>query len=76
MLYLRPAEVRMDLARTDYRKPAREQVGYAPGAFDRDAEIGVYGDPTLATADKGRRILAIMEKNWLAAIDQFVAANP
>lgn len=71
MLHLRPDLVRMQHAKADYREQPREQIGYAPGSFERESEIGVYGDPTLATAEKGGRILAVMERNWLQALDQF-----
>jgi creatinine amidohydrolase len=75
MLYLRPDLVDMSKAVKDYRQPPREQIGYAPGTFDRAHEAGHFGDPTLASAEKGKRLLAIMRKNWLTALDQFADAG-
>ncbi len=73
MLHLHPEIVQMQRAAADYRDTPREQTGYAPGAFDRASESGVFGDPTLATPAKGSAILAVMQKNWLLALDQFAA---
>ena len=75
MLYLRPDLVDMTKAVKDYRMPPREQIGYAPGAFDRAHEAGQFGDPALASAGKGKRLLTIMRENWLRALDQFAADN-
>lgn len=77
MLYLRPGTVQMERAITDYRGEPKEQIGYRPGLFRYDAadpaatEPGLYGDPTLATADKGRRTLELMTRNMLCALEQF-----
>ena len=65
----------MDKATRDYRGEPHVQIGYAPGKFDRDTESGLFGDATLATAEKGERLLAIMQRNWLLALDQFAAAT-
>jgi len=61
MLYVAPRLVRMDLAR-DCILPDRERQRYRrgtrmllPGASD-----GSVGEPTLATADKGRRLYAFI----------------
>ncbi len=72
-LVLQPDLVQMDKATVEYRKPPREQIGYAPGKFNEASEPGHFGDPTLATEAKGRAVLAVMEKNLLLAIDQFAA---
>ncbi len=73
MLYLRPDLVDMSRATRDYRGEKKSQTGYAPGKFDRSTETGLYGDATLASADKGKQILGIMARNWLLALDQFEA---
>ena len=77
-LYLQPDMVHMDRAVADYGRSAGEQQpGYAPGLFARDpedpaySETGVFGDPTLATADKGKRVLGILSREWLAALRAF-----
>jgi len=71
MLHLRPDLVHMDRAAPDYRAAPRPQIGYRPGVFERSSEAGAYGDPTLATAEKGRALLDIMTDSWLTALDQF-----
>ena len=70
ILYLRPDLVDMTKAVKDYLTK-KTQIGYAPGQFDRATEVGVYGDPTLATVEKGKILLGIMDKNWLLALKQF-----
>lgn len=77
MLYLQPDLVHMERAKTDYRGEPGEQIGYRPGLFRYDpsdpsaTESGLYGDPTLATAEKGRRTLELMTRNLLCALEQF-----
>lgn len=78
MLFLAPDSVDMEAAQTDYGdRPPKDYAGYRPGLFARDkddpnfSETGSYGDPTLATADKGRRTLEIMRTEWLAALRDF-----
>ncbi|TDI91816.1 MAG: creatininase family protein [Gammaproteobacteria bacterium] len=69
-LYLQPERVYMERAVADYRGDPARQIGYAPGKFTAE-ESGVFGDPTLATAEKGERVLAIMRSNLLEALEQF-----
>lgn len=53
--------------------------GYRPGFLSREpgepgyAPTGVFGDPTLATADKGRRVLALLSREWMKALRSFAA---
>ena len=75
LLFLKPESVHMDKAVQNYRSPGQPQIGYRPGVFDRASESGTFGDPTLATAEKGEAILAIMRTNWLTALDQFAAGT-
>ena len=77
-LYLQPDHVHMDLAVQDYGdKPAKDFNGYEPGLFARDpadpnySVTGLYGDPTLATAEKGKRALEIMSREWLKTLEGF-----
>ena len=48
-----------------------------PGMFSRDpadpayTETGVFGDPRRATAEKGKRALAILTAQWLKALSGF-----
>ena len=71
ILHLREDLVHMDRAVADYREPPSGGIGYRPGRFDRETESGVYGDPTLASAEKGRIILSVMTANLLSALDHF-----
>lgn len=71
VLHLKPDLVKMDKALVDYRDPPIGQIGYAPGVFDRETEAGSFGDPTLATSEKGSALLTIMTRNFLKALDQF-----
>lgn len=77
-LFLQPELVQMDKAPTDYGKqPIKDYPGYAPGRWTRDPAdpnynaTGIYGDATLASADKGRRVLNIMRQEWLKALRGF-----
>ena len=80
-LYLQPQLVRMDRAVTDYgTAPMKDYPGYQPGQFSRDStdpaysRTGLLGDPTLATAEKGRRALEILGLAWLRALRGFAQA--
>lgn len=77
-LHLQPELVHMDRAVKDYGDTGRKDyAGYRPGLFSRDpadprySTTGVYGDPTLATAEKGKQALEIMTARWLAALEAF-----
>jgi creatinine amidohydrolase len=80
-LFLQPQLVRMDKAVADYGAPeGPEYPGYRPGLFSRDvkdpahSETGVFGDPTRATSEKGRKALAILTEQWLKALRGFAEA--
>jgi len=78
-LYLQPGKVDMDLAVRDYGDGGTEQdyAGYQPGRQARDpadpafSASGVFGDATLATAEKGEKALAVLTREWLEALDGF-----
>jgi len=77
-LFLQPDLVHMDRAVVDYpRRAVRDYPGYQPGLYSRDpndpaySTTGITGDPTLASADKGRQVLAIMSREWLQALRGF-----
>jgi creatinine amidohydrolase len=64
VLAIEPEAVRMDLARAEYPEfpPA---YGCTPVPLREVSASGVFGDPRLATAEKGTRILeAITERAW------------
>lgn len=77
-LYLQSDLVRMDRAVTDYGEgAAKDYPGYQPGLFSRDrddpefSETGLFGDPTLATAEKGKQVLDILTQQWIKALRGF-----
>jgi len=77
-LVLQPEKVQMKLAETNYGGlPAKDYAGYRPGIMSRQPSdpqfnpLGIMGDPTLATVEKGRKTLAIMEAQWLKALRGF-----
>jgi creatinine amidohydrolase len=72
MLYIAPEVVRMPKAVRDYRR-LRDQW---PHVDDRgpQAATGVYGDPTLATRDKGQIIVEAMVAGILREIAELARA--
>lgn len=82
ILALRPDLVHMDRAVTDYHgllEPGGP--GYLPGGYSRDPKspeystTGVSGDAKLATVEKGRKALAIMDRQLLLALRSFSTAR-
>lgn len=78
-LALQPDRVRMDQAVKAMGRPPKDYPGYRPGVLSRDrndpghAEDGIRGDPETANEEKGRKALAVIERNWLAALHGFAA---
>lgn len=77
-LFLQPELVQMARAVADYgRGGGKKYPGYKPGLFSKSANdpaysgTGLFGDPTLATAEKGHRALAILTRQWLKALRGF-----
>jgi creatinine amidohydrolase len=80
-LYMQPELVRMEKAVVDYGTSGRKNYpGYEPGLFSRNrqdpefSKTGLFGDPTKATAEKGKQALAIMTRQWLRALRGFAQA--
>jgi creatinine amidohydrolase len=80
-LFLQPQLVHMEKAVADYgREPEKSYPGYQPGLFSRDpndpafSETGVFGDPTKASAEKGKKALAILTRQWFKALEGFAQA--
>ena len=78
--FLQGDRVDMDKAVKDYGdRPAKDYPGYRPGLFSKDRNdpgysvTGGYGDPTLASAEKGEQILKIMTANLLKALAGFAS---
>jgi creatinine amidohydrolase/Fe(II)-dependent formamide hydrolase-like protein len=81
VLALRPELVHMDRAVRDYRGHAGAAYpGYRPSDFsgqpgDPDfSATGVFGDPALATAERGREALGIMTQQWMKALRGFASS--
>lgn len=77
-LYLQPENVDMSRARKDYREHLKKDYGgYRPGLFSLDEQdpnysaTGHSGDPTLATAEKGKKILDIMSRELQTIVNGF-----
>jgi len=77
VLYMAPAAVRMDRAVADgalvrpgplTRDPQRTDRHYSPS--------GVFGDPTLATWQKGQRVVEAVVASILKEVDELAAAPP
>jgi creatinine amidohydrolase len=82
ILALRPELVHMERAVRDYHgsDTAAAYPGYRPTDFSRRtgdpdySTTGVFGDPTLATAAKGRKALGIMTEQWVKALRGFATS--
>jgi creatinine amidohydrolase len=76
-LYLQPDLVDMSKAVQDYRGAGEGYPGYRPGLFSRDpadpaySETGIFGDATLATAEKGEAALRLLTRQWLEILRRF-----
>ena len=68
MLYIRAAAVDMSKAVKDYH-PGQGPLTRNPSGSGVYSATGIYGDPTLATRDKGRIIVEAMVKDILAEIE-------
>ena len=82
ILALRPDLVHVDRAVTDYHGALGPSApGYQPGGYSRDPKspeystTGVTGDAKLATAEKGRKALAIMDAQLILALRAFLSAR-
>jgi creatinine amidohydrolase len=72
MLYIAPEVVRMPKAVKDYRR-LRDQWPHVNGG--PEAATGVYGDPTLATREKGEAIVEAMVAGMLREIETLRSAK-
>jgi creatinine amidohydrolase len=80
-LFLQPELVRKEKAVADYGTAGRKNYpGYEPGLFSRNprdpefSQTGLFGDPTKATAEKGKKALEILTRQWLRALRGFANA--
>ena len=74
MLYIAPDVVKMSKAVKDYRR-LRDQWPHLDAAGTA-AATGVYGDPTLATREKGEAIVEAMVRGILQEVDALRRAAP
>jgi creatinine amidohydrolase len=81
-LVLQPSLVRQDaIPGAAPTTPRPDIPGYRPGVFSRRQDdpafsaLGYSGDPSLASREKGERVLAIMTREWLRALRRFTAAR-
>lgn len=56
MLFMHPELVKLDAAKADLAE-APEEASYRPIRWDEFKEVGCFGDPSAATAEKGKIIL-------------------
>lgn len=77
-LYLQPELVNMELAVQDYgERTPKDYGGYQPGRLTRDesdpaySASGIFGDATLATAEKGRKALEVLTREWIKTLNGF-----
>ncbi|HET8645451.1 MAG TPA: creatininase family protein, partial [Vicinamibacteria bacterium] len=74
VLYMQPSSVRMEKAVADGMTPAPGPLRRRAGGDGVHSPSGVYGDPTLATWQKGERVTAAMVDDILREIDALSAA--
>jgi creatinine amidohydrolase len=77
-LFLQPDLVNMELAVQDYgERVPQDYGGYKPGRLTRDQSdpaytaSGIFGDATLATAEKGEKALAVLTREWINTLNGF-----
>ncbi|HWZ30126.1 MAG TPA: creatininase family protein [Bryobacteraceae bacterium] len=75
MLFIAPQTVDMKKAVKDYR-PGRGGLTRNPNGAGAYSATGIWGDPTLATREKGERLVRTMEENILKEIEQFKKERP
>jgi creatinine amidohydrolase len=80
-LFLQPDLAQKEKAVADYGTAGRKNYpGYEPGLFSRNprdpefSQTGLFGDPTKATAEKGKKALEILTRQWLRALEGFSKA--
>jgi creatinine amidohydrolase len=72
MLYIAPQTVDMAQAACDYH-PGEGRFTRQPGAPGIYSPTGIYGDATLATGEKGERVVEAMVRSILADIERLRA---
>jgi creatinine amidohydrolase len=75
MLYIAPKSVDMKKAVKDYH-PGRGGLTRNPNGPGAYSATGIWGDPTLATREKGERLVRTMLENILKEIDRLKKERP
>ncbi|MHA1664609.1 MAG: creatininase family protein [Candidatus Njordarchaeales archaeon] len=70
MLAIRPDLVNMNKAISSYPSPP-QTFGYLPHTWDEFTSLGVLGDPTKATAEKGKKMLNIAINAVVSILQKF-----
>ncbi len=69
MLYIAPQTVDMSKAVRDWAPKTKPGFSRTPDGPGHYSKTGIWGDPTLATRDKGRRVVEAMVEGMLADIE-------
>ena len=68
MLYIKPELV--DMSKAEARYPDKKIFEYYPQKWDELTDIAVIGDPTVATREKGEKMLEIIIKEIVELLDK------
>ncbi len=71
MLYMAPEIVRMGLARKDYHPGGPGGLTRDPNGAGTYSPTGAWGDPTLATVEKGKVVVEAMVEHVVAFLERF-----
>jgi creatinine amidohydrolase len=76
LLAIRPTLVKMDKAKPSSKIHAKSREAYSsltcrPGSFPELTGNGVWGDPSLASAEKGKELLSEINENVIRTILEF-----
>lgn len=76
MLYIAPETVDMSKAVRDWAPKTKPGFSRTPDGPGHYSKTGIWGDPTLATRDKGEKVVERMMEGILADIEALRAAAP
>jgi creatinine amidohydrolase len=76
MLYIDPASVDMKKAVKDYHPGGEGGLTRDPKGKGTYSPTGAWGDPTLATREKGRKVVEALVEGILREIEALRALSP
>lgn len=76
MLYIAPDSVDMSQAVRDWAPKTKKGFSPTPDGPGHYSKTGIWGDPTLATREKGERVVEAMVAGMLSDIEALRAASP